>query len=718
MRSSMSISMVLSLAVFWPTALMAGHYTDAEKEIIIQKMQAIRSGVAPAVYSLSTGQIDKCGTKFAIALDDIKDDIDPALAKTLLQRPVRQTYIDTEHFRIHYDTIGVEAPPLADNILLPGVPDYVDSVALVFEYVWNYELDSLGYGQTLEDIIGFHGPKQDGGEGGSDAYDIYLSNIGSHGYYGITETECGEFHCASCIEVENDYAEPVFISFGYGGRPMEALKVTAAHEFFHAIHYSLDRHEAGDNTRFWWQEASAVWMENEVFDDINDYLFSISNFFKYPWLSLETYTVNSGDIGYMHPYASCVWPMFLGQKYDKDVIRQIWQGCGEVDGYNVLPATAAALGNFGTTFDDAFQEFTVWNYFTSYRADTLNKYSEANLWSDTMRTIYYTTSFPLDDTLEEAIAGSDTPQPLSANYFVINRTSSVTGGLTIWFNGDQDLSGNDEWRANVLGWDPAQNSVVQLYVNSSTGSGSGVFRGWQHYANIVIIPAIYGSTYDNLSHGYSVKALYDQYLNDDSPTLCELESLYKIKSGDCLNLQLCASDPNGDSVTFSSSPPPASLTGLTITPINDSSATLTYCPGYELIDSTLSVTIYARDSDNNYDARRIDFEIVFFPVSETQSVSVVGYPNPFYYATDQSISLRYFLPDSVDADNAGLFVFNVAGELVFKKEFTDIDWLAPGEAVFSWNARNNSNRELAAGIYIIKIRAGDRSAGGKIAIIR
>ena len=718
MRSVRLFSMAFIFIMLGMQFLAAGSYTEAEKENIINKIMELKGLTTSRVSPAAPVEFDKCGTKYAIALSDIQDEIDPALLKTLLVRPTRQTYIDYGHFRIHYDTTGINAPRLTDVMPAYGVPDYIDSVALVFEYVWEYEVDSLGYGQSLENIIGFHGPMPDNGEGGSDAFDVYVSNIGQN-YYGITWTECNQYHCPSYIEVDNDYAEPIYDSLGYGDRPMYALKVTAAHEFFHAIHYSLDRHEAGDNVRYWWQEASAVWMEDEVFDYVNDYLFSLPYFFWYPWLSLETYTTNYTDIGYLHPYASCIWPRFLEQRYDKDIIRQIWEMCGQINGYNVLPATDIALGNYGSSFDSAFQEFTVWNYFTAYRADTENKYAEANTWPDTIRTIYYTTSIPYDTLSASFYDLNTTPQSLAANYIVLNPVTPYPGGLTFWFNSTDNLQAGDEWRVNILGWDPAQNDYVRMFVNPSTNSGSAIFRGWQNYDNIVVIPSNFGYNYDDTSRGYALKTIYDQNLNDNSPTLCALQSIYQVTSGNTLVLDLCASDPNGDIVTFRSVPSPDSVTGLdSIITVSDTSAVLYFYGDYSLIDSTISITIYAEDPESNYDAKRVDFHVVYYSAQEAQPISIVGYPNPFYYASNQAISLRYFLPDSVEAKDIGIYIFNIAGDLVFTKKFVDTDWRVPGEAVYRWDARNSSHEELATGIYIIKLRAGDKSADGKIAIIR
>ena len=62
-----------------------------------------------------------------------------------------------------------------------------------------------------------------------------------------------------CV-LDNDFAEAQ-----YGAPPMHSLRVTAAHEFFHAVQFAYDYGEDP-----WLMEATATWMEERVADDVND----------------------------------------------------------------------------------------------------------------------------------------------------------------------------------------------------------------------------------------------------------------------------------------------------------------------------------------------------------------------------------------------------------------------------------------------------------------
>ncbi|MBE0618466.1 MAG: hypothetical protein IH608_11155, partial [Proteobacteria bacterium] len=55
------------------------------------------------------------------------------------------------------------------------------------------------------------------------------------------------------------------------GRLRGAMKITAAHEFFHVIQFLYEPGVWIPTDDDWWLETSSTWMEDEVFDVVNDY---------------------------------------------------------------------------------------------------------------------------------------------------------------------------------------------------------------------------------------------------------------------------------------------------------------------------------------------------------------------------------------------------------------------------------------------------------------
>ena len=185
--------------------------------------------------------------------------------------------LETENFLIHYTSDQSDHDAVSpDDYDGNTVPDYVDRMATEFEIVWDFFLDSLG----------FDPPPDDGTEGGSGKYDIYLENLPSQ-YFAITYTSGAQTgsssSCASYIKMRNNYDASGF----QGHTELENIQVTAVHEFFHSIQFAYNCYE-----RFWTMEAAAVWSEDELYDDINDLYRYMPSWFEYPNRPIDTETTH------------------------------------------------------------------------------------------------------------------------------------------------------------------------------------------------------------------------------------------------------------------------------------------------------------------------------------------------------------------------------------------------------------------------------------------
>jgi hypothetical protein len=180
---------------------------------------------------------------------------------------------------VHWTNSGDDAPPPAD-IDADQVPDWVETTITTMEDVWSYEIDTLGYRRPLTDQRG--SVDADGVN-----FDVYLSNIGIKGYYGYCTIDDSRlkdnykfFDYASYCVLDNNFSAGEFPT----NTPTKNLQVTAAHEFFHAVQFAYDAFEDP-----WFMEGSAAWMEDEVFDSVNDnrqYL--LSSQFRKPSEPLDT----------------------------------------------------------------------------------------------------------------------------------------------------------------------------------------------------------------------------------------------------------------------------------------------------------------------------------------------------------------------------------------------------------------------------------------------
>ena len=196
---------------------------------------------------------------------------------------------------IHYDNNSAsdDAPDLTDtlsfyhtgtegidySIVIEGnnIPDYIEQVGII--------ADSTRY--ILTDIMGFH--KEIDDEDGK--YDIYVLDLAgtSCAAYGWNRNDPqGSPTNSSYMQIDNNFVEEDEIFYSYG---IKAMRVTVAHEFFHAIQKFYD-YESGDDAYFY--EFTSMWIEDVIVPDGNDYLYFLGNFFTNPeqeFLETDGYSV-------------------------------------------------------------------------------------------------------------------------------------------------------------------------------------------------------------------------------------------------------------------------------------------------------------------------------------------------------------------------------------------------------------------------------------------
>ncbi|TYL51328.1 hypothetical protein FXB39_08835 [Nocardioides sp. BGMRC 2183] len=237
-----------------------------------------------------------------------------------------------------------------------GTPDYVEVV-----------LQEMGHVVGTYADAGYRSVMADDGLGGNDLPDIYLGEIGQQGLYGYCTTDDpavleddkdGTAHVASwayCV-LDNDYAADEFGSH----TPLGNLQVTAAHEYFHAVQYAYDVDEDS-----WILEATATWVEDYVYDDVNDNV----NYLRHgplgrPAQSLDTFG------GSAH-YGAWIFFRYLTDRYPAataglpDLVREIWEslahsGTGAKRYYSVQ-AVEQALKARGTSLNTIFPRFAADN---------------------------------------------------------------------------------------------------------------------------------------------------------------------------------------------------------------------------------------------------------------------------------------------------------------------------------------------------------------------
>jgi hypothetical protein len=317
---------------------------------------------------------------------------DRAQARAILARPTQgddDPYGDgytvgskrrcTPKICIHWVPTTADAPPSGR---------WVTRSLRTMKSVWTKEVGKLGYRRPVTD--GRRG-------GGSDQFDVYLSDVGAKGLYGYCApefTKPGYRRLASgyCV-LDNDFARAQF-----GARPSNSLKVTAAHEFFHAIQFAYDYLEDP-----WMMEATATWMEERYADGVND-----NRQYLPKGQLVETFVpLDTFDSSSTVQYGNWVFFEYLSKRFGQGVVRRIWKQAGSFKGDGKTYSTDAVKRVLPrkASFKKVFSQFSSANVTPS------RSYPEGRFW----------------------------PSPILTSQGTLGRGESTTGTLTIDHMSTQDV---------------------------------------------------------------------------------------------------------------------------------------------------------------------------------------------------------------------------------------------------------------------------------------
>ena len=452
---------------------------DLETALIYQVLSVRAPDQLPAIYRESGG-LAVCGTPYLVqamsAAPNLSAEFQARLGKLVKDRPDAQHNLlsPSGHFRVHYDTEGGNAVPRKDADA-NGIPDYIDRTLAILDSTWVLEIEQLGYNP----------PPSDNGLGGGDEYDVYVIELGvGRSYYGFTHPGTFSATTYSYLEIDNNYTD-----LGYKQtRGLDALRVTIAHEFHHAIQFGYYAKFDGS----WWQESTSTWMEEVAYPHIDDYLQYLTYFLSEPQRAL-----NSGSYGSLHTYGSVIFSLFLDQRYSRELNRLIWEELGQRESVNLDHFDRVIRQVEQGGLDVVMGEFAVWNYFTNnrYRGEY---YAEAD-------------KYPTVPTRDIAV---DVEAVVRDTSLVVEATGSVylrlepqlrAGGVDLFFDANQEA-----WRRHLLLVGPDSISV-QLVSEPTVRITS-----WDQFDEIVLVAT--SAEHTGLARQHFFTAQFDPNLtNPDRP---------------------------------------------------------------------------------------------------------------------------------------------------------------------------------------------------------
>ncbi len=313
-------------------------------------------------------------------------------------------------FKIHYSTTGSNSVPLED-LDRTGISDYVEKAAVIMDSVYGAQVGRLN----------FKAPPRDDTDGPE--WDVYLRNI--PGSYGWTNQDrllsANPNVYTSYIEMDNNYTSTPT-------KGLNGLRTTAAHEFFHMIQLGYngrdDDQDGGFDDQFI-MEASSTWMEDMVFDWINDYYFYLPDYF-------ESTDIPFNRLDGWREYGLSLWFHFLVKRYGApEIVRNIWE---QIVHYPALRANDQTLTRSGSSFRGELALYYAWNVMTGSRADTVRFYPEGAAYPEIRMDEYH--AFRLDTTLAAEV------RTTASRYFRFACADGSTFTL-VPVNADWELKNSD-----------------------------------------------------------------------------------------------------------------------------------------------------------------------------------------------------------------------------------------------------------------------------------
>lgn len=596
-----------------------------------------------------------------------------------------------------------------------GIPDYVDEVAWAMDSSWSMEIDRFGFVKPYSyDTLGFK----------NSPYKVVITDLYHNSLYGQTypfskssDPSSPQKGFQSLIEINSDWSD--WPEFGYDKNPEKAIRVTAAHEFFHAIQYAMSwiviDNVYLDEFPLTWTEATGVLMEELAFDDVNDYVQYSETLFNNPNQPLL-----NDDSNYEIHYMNSILLMFLHKKLEPNGIgffKTIYFNNYE----KPLPFKKnldTTCSQYGINWQKTLNEFHRGSYFTGVRADTSKFLKDAALFDS------WDVNF---DSLDLSYTVSKEVDSFGMQTFAIQSLSTHNDTLKIYFRGDyKPTSLPYTWAVSVILNKNVGDSILQFNLQNSNYN-SLIITNWHTFKNCIVI-ATNGDPHNIRIANVNFVVCPVIYKNGSSSQKTiigpnnESTSTINYTATNDLRCDLSFTKIPADSFVnhfYTLSFQPITDCFEILYPLsweNNFQANLQIAVKREKIES-LSYT--QRDSMELYFWNQLEFLFEKIPTQFSQNTTHFTWSAPISKAgkyalltpkekTSNRISLQIFPnPVSLTFHNGKgvtfvskgiqkISIFSLDGSLIYNNSPES----QPNQLSVFWNLRNNANKQIVPGTYI------------------
>lgn len=400
----------------------------------------------------------------------------------------------------HWAVEGQHAPSLRDADG-DGIPNWVEVTIAQFDTVWEREIESFGFRRPKNDRASrYPGP--------NGRTDIYLANIGVQGIYGYCTSDDPNLGrlgsdaypyydvSAYCV-VDDDYSRAEFPA----KTPLQNLKVTAAHEFFHAVQFAYDIAEDA-----WLMEGTATAIEDAVFDGVNDnYQYLKRSPLTQPKVSVDYSSEDMGSAAFGFRYGAWIFWRFMTERLgpglpEPGVLREVWEHADASsrqaygDQYS-LQAAASVSRKHGLGFGELFADFGAQNFIADEfyaEGEAYQAYLEALCAAGSSCSVSEGGRPPFANTFTLTSAAPSTGTQvneldhLSNKYVRLQAGEDVQGAVL-----EVSVDGPALWRgtqASLVVFDPAENAPrIERFTLDAEGRGSLTVPAFGAMSRVVLV---------------------------------------------------------------------------------------------------------------------------------------------------------------------------------------------------------------------------------------
>jgi hypothetical protein len=633
------------------------------------------------------------------------------------------------HFLIKYTCKGPDSVAILDTMGYDttnwriqinqknGVPDYIDMVGWAMDSAWSMEINRFGFIAPLL-------PKN---SQTPSLYEVVIEAQGDN-FYGLTyvQEKADGVGYGSYISIRNEWSGSTWESMGYTKNPQNGVRVTAAHEFFHAIQYAMvwkvvDAVEL-DHFPLSWLEGTATSMEELAFPDINDYIQYSETYFSNT--SMSFLDDESGNI-----YTNSLLTLFLFKFADSNPSiefskRIFFENFTRTNGIPFYQNIASVSEGFLKSWGRILNDFHSASYFTGARADTskfIDDAKEFTSWN-------YQSSSQASNSVSKQIS------PISMAVYSTSYKSTGFDSLIITLiNHSKNRITSPQISASLILHTPTKDSLIPLTLDPDGETIIALNNNGNFSDALVIVsngheslPCQYGVTFESCPVSHEAGELYTVTKISDDKQNRMLIDIYANQALRCdlsltkdTNSQLKISAENQD-MTFFSDPFAITIpeTWIENSSINAQIQTLTYNKKdsgnvYRWSkDSLLWIPVNSRitivnDTLKHHFSNISNNSYAIFNRSKSSKNDINVYPNPISLHQSGS-GVRIESANSVKINS--LQIRTIDGTLICSFPNQNTATILSGSSKgLRWSLRNRNLKKVSPGLYLILVNYQDNA---------